>query len=218
MKIKNKIKNIKHRVFPNSKPNQKVYVLESDHPERPDLVLPENRLHQSVFEENHSETDHPEKSFTKAVFSWIAPEYHQHPKSIRWWVTAAVVLLIALILEAISGNWTFLAATLIFALVYWYTENHHPARHTKIVISAMGIKVGHTTIPYSQIKSFWIVYNPPEVKKLYLRLDRNYLSDLVLELENQDPLAIREFLRNHLEELADRQETVSDFILRTFKL
>lgn len=218
MTIKNKIKKIKHRIFPKNKPDQKVFILESDHPDRADLVLPETRIHDSVFEENHSLDDHPEKAFTKAVFSWVAPEYHQHPKSVQWWVTAGVVLLIALILEAVSGNWTFLVATLVFALVYWYTEIHHPPRHTKIILSSIGVKIGHTVIPFNQIKNFWVIYNPPEVKKLYLRLRRYYLADLIIELENQDPLAIRKFLGEHLEELPDRKETVSEFILRTFKL
>lgn len=175
------------------------------------------KYHQSVFEENLGE-DHPYPDFNKAAFSWIAPEYLQHPKSTRWWVSAALILLIAVVLEALTGNWTMLAATLAFAAVFYYTHQHHPPRHTKINLSELGVKVGHRRIPYEEIEFFWIIYNPPEVKRLFFRIKNSLLPDLIIELENQDPQAVRSFLEQYLVEVTGVKEHFTDQLLRLFKL
>jgi hypothetical protein len=173
--------------------------------------------HQSVFEEN-LDAEHPFPDFNKAIFSWIAPEYLQHPKSLRWWSAAAVVLLIAIILEAITGSWTMLAATVVFAIVYYITHQYHPPRHTKINLSELGVKIGHQQIPYAEIECFWIIYHPPSVKRLFLRIKDSFLPDLVIELENQDPQAIKAFLEHHLVEITGVKEHFSDQLLRLLKM
>lgn len=174
-------------------------------------------FHPSVFEENLDES-HPHPHFDKAVFSWIAPEYLQHPKSIRWWTTAGVVVAIAVIIEAIVSNWTMLVATLVFAGVYTFVHEYNPPKHTKVNISELGIKIGHKKIPYENIECFWIIYNPPMVRRLYLRLKTQLLSDLVIELEDQDPLLIREYLERNVAEMTGVRESLTDVILRIIKL
>jgi hypothetical protein len=174
-------------------------------------------FHPSVFEDN-LDHHHPHPDFNKAAYSWIAPEYLQHPKSVRWWVTAAIVWLIAIVIEAITGNWTMLLATAVFGLVYWFTHEMHPPRQTKVNLTDLGIKIGHRKFSYSQIEFFWIIYNPPEVKRLYLRLKERFLPDLVIELQDQDPQLIREFLEQHLPEVTGVKEHFTDVILRAFKL
>jgi hypothetical protein len=195
----------------------KTHLLESTHPNQPDKMLYESQLHPSVFQDNLT-VDHPGSHFDKAVFSWIAPEYLQHPKSLNWWILAGVVLVICLVLEAFSGNWSMLAATLTFGVVYWYLHEHHPPKHTKINISELGIKIGHRTIAYSQIEAFWIIFNPPLTKRLCFRLTDKILPDLVIELEHQDPQALKIFLEQHLTEITGVREHLSDLILKILKI
>ncbi len=173
--------------------------------------------HPSVFEENLDES-HAVPDFNKAVFSWIAPEYLQHPKSLRWWGAAALILLAVIILEAFSGNWTMLVATVVFAAVYYFTHEYHPPRHTKVNLSELGVKIGHRQIPYADISCFWILYQPPTVRKLGLRLKEGLLPDLIIELENQNPQAVRAFLEQYLSEMTGVQEHWTEHLLRLFKL
>ena len=198
-------------------PHMKTYTLADASGEQPGKVLFESQLHPSVLEENLS-AEHPVPHFDKAVFSWIAPEYHQHPKSVQWWLWAAIVLFVAVIIEAATGNWSMLIASLVFGFVYWYSHEHHPPRHTKINISELGVKVGHAQIPYANISAFWIIYDPPYVKKLYLRVNDRLFPDIVLELEQQDPEAIRSYLEQYLPEITGVKEHLSDIILRIIKL
>ena len=60
-------------------------------------------FHPSVFEKNLPH-HHPHPHFDRAVVSWIAPEYLQHPKSVRWWIVAAIITVLAMISEAFYGN------------------------------------------------------------------------------------------------------------------
>jgi len=175
------------------------------------------KYHQSVFEEN-LDAAHPFPDFNKAAFSWIAPEYLQHPKSLRWWFAATAVLLVSIVLEALTGSWTMLAATVVFAIVYYITHQYHPPRHTKINLSELGVKIGHRQIAFAEIEFFWIIYHPPSVKRLFLRIKDSFLPDLVIELENQDPQAIKAFLERHLVEVTGVKEHFSDQLLRLFKL
>ena len=176
-----------------------------------------HQYHPSVFQENLTH-EHPVPDFDKAAISWIAPEYLQHPKSAKWWVIAGIVWVIAIILEAISGNWTMLAATALFGLVYWYIHEHHPPKHTKINLSELGVKIGHRAIPYADIESFWIIFEPPYTRRLYLEVKESFLPDLIIELEDQDPQQIVAFLEQRLPERLGVKENFADIIMRAFKL
>ena len=178
---------------------------------------PQSSYHPSVYEAN-LDREHPFPDFNRAAFSWVAPEYLQHPKSVRWWVIAGMVFLMAVIIEALVANWTMLAATFAFALVYAYLHYFHPPRRTKVNISELGIKLGHKKVPYEEIESFWIIYDPPQTKKLYLRVKDKLIPDLVIELEQQDPEAIRRYLETRLVEITGMRESFTDLLLRLLKL
>jgi len=218
MKIKHLLNKLQINLSHKPHSGMKVYTLEGADPDEALKSLYESQIHPSVLEENlhHS---HPHPHFDKAVFSWIAPEYIQHPKSARWWVIAAIVWLVSVILEAFTGNWSMLLATVTFGLVYWYIHEHHPPRHTKINLSELGVKIGHRSIHYAEIDAFWIIYKPhTRLKRLCFRLHDKFIPDLILELEDQDPQPIRVFLEHHLPEIVGVQEHFGDIILRLFRI
>lgn len=169
-------------------------------------------FHPSVFEENN------ELVLNNNEISWIAPEYLQRPKTASWWAGAFVVLIIAITIEALTGDWTMLAVTLMFAFVYWTSHTFRPPKKTKITLSSKGIKIGYHFIPFSDIEFFWIIYNPPEVKQLFFRVRKRLFADIVVELEGQNPDQIKYFLEEHLTEVMGVQESFSDIILRLLKL
>jgi hypothetical protein len=87
----------------------------------------------------------------------------------------------------------------------------------KVQAGTTGITIGTITYEYKIIKKFWIVYYPPQVKVLYLETGA-YLNNLVrIELGNQDPVAVKKFLLQYLEEDLDGQESLVDIIARRLK-
>ena len=177
----------------------------------------QHQYHPSVYEENLTHA-HPVPDFDKAAISWIAPEYLQHTKSSVWWLTAAVIWLAAIVAEALSGNWSMLLATVVFGIVYWYIHEHHPPRHTKVNLSELGVKIGHTSIPYADIETFWVIYDPPFTRRLFLRLKTGVFQELIIELESQNPQQITSFLERYIPERRGVKETLSDVLLRAFRL
>jgi hypothetical protein len=195
-----------------------MYYVQSTHASVEPKAVPIHRIHESVFQENHEQSAHPDHTFQKAIFSWIAPEYQQHTKTSRWWLIAGIIYLAAIIGEIITKNWSFLVATLVLAPVYWYIHEFHPPKYTKVILSEAGIKIGNRTIPFSQMVSFWIFYEPKVLKTLNFRLHKGAFNELVIQLEDQDPVAIREFLQQYIPELEGKSEEWTSVLLRLLKL
>ncbi len=215
--IKKITSKIKHKLQ-SRHANSRNYTLESKHPDNPSKIIPEHLLHSSVFEPNHPHDAPPQYSFEKAVFSWIAPEFYQHPKNTRWWTIFGIIAILSMIIEGFTGNWTMLIATVAFAVVYWILYEFYPPKHLKIVISEYGLKIGYRKIPYSQIERFCIFYHPPHLQQIVFRVKGAIFSDLIIELEEEDPIAIRNFLKKYLKEVEDPHEKITDSILRLLKL
>jgi hypothetical protein len=156
--------------------------------------------------------------YNEAVFTWIAPEYIQHPKGRIWYFVASIVTAIFFIGATITANYTMALAILVFTGVYYYLHKHHPPKNIHITISKMGIKVGNMIFPYSHIKAFWIFYNPPFIKTINLRVKDHFFSDVIIELNNEDPVLIRQFLCGQIPEWEGKNERFSDVLLRILKL
>ena len=161
-----------------------------------------------------TETD---KSTGKVILEWQAPEYIQYHKSKRWYVIAAIIVLIVAIVSLITGNWTMSLATITFAGVYLYLHKHHPPKIIKIKVTDMGIKVGKVFIPYSHMKAFWIIYHEG-MKTLNLSVMKSIYSDVVIHLNGQDPAEIRKILVSQVPEWEGKNERLSDVFLRLLRL
>ncbi len=166
----------------------------------------------------HTPTKDELSLYDKAVFTWIAPEYIQHPKSRVWYIAAAIIAGIVVIVDIFTADFTMALAVIVLAVVYMYVHSHHPPKEIKITISKMGIKVGKMVFPYSSIRAFWIFYNPPHISTLNLRVKEHFFSDVIIQLNHEDPVPIREFLCGQIPEWEGKHESFSDLVLRLLKL
>lgn len=157
------------------------------------------------------------KTKNKVVLSWIAPEYTSHKKSARWYIIAGIGLILLLIWAAFSKSWSMAIAVIVFAGVYQYTHTYHPPKNIKITVSEMGIGVGNLFFPYNHIKAFWIIYKPG-LKTLNLHIAKGFFSDVIIQLNGQDPLPLRKYLVGQIAEWEGRDERLGDMILRLLKL
>ena len=152
----------------------------------------------------------------KPSMSWTAPEFTHYPKSIVWFVLFTLVGL------GLVGYFLwqrdFLAATTFFLLflMLLFLARAKP-RQITIVLSGRGLKLNDALMPFQQLKSFWIVYQPPEVKTLNFETTAYLNRFLSVQLEDQDPSEVRAFLLDFLSEDLDREERVTDTISRTLK-
>lgn len=155
--------------------------------------------------------------FDEAVISWESPEYIQHEKGIFWYLIAIACALILCVYAIFTANWTLLVALIVLAAVY-YRIHGYPPKNVKIKISRVGIKINSKEYPYQNIDSFWIIYNPPSTKTLNLKSNSRLLPDIAIQLGDQDPSEIREYLASQIREKEGREELFIDSLIRILKL
>lgn len=156
-------------------------------------------------------------TFDAALLSWKAPEYTHHEKSGLWFIIAGAVLLFFVIYGLLTDGWTFSIALVVFAGTYYLLHRETP-KIVDIKISKVGIKIGRHTFPYSHMKGFWVFYDPPLVKKLYLRINSHFHPDISVSLGDADISAVRQTLKQHTQELPEKREPFSDTLVRVLKL
>lgn len=157
------------------------------------------------------------KGEDRVVFSWTAPEYIEHHRGERWYLVAGTITAFAVIVCFFSGNWSFALAIATFAAVYYYIRRHHPAKEIPIVISEMGIRAGIMFFPYSHIQKFWIIYENG-LQTLNLRISGRVHSDVIIQLNHEDPVPLRQYLVGQIAEWEGKHERPSDAIMRLLKL
>lgn len=156
-------------------------------------------------------------SFDNGQISWIAPERIQHNRG-KLWMSFMVVSVVAAAVWGIFYNaWTFSIAIVAFAVVYALTHMDHP-EEVEVTLSDIGIKVGGRKYAFSKIKAFWVIYEPPFTKTLNIRVDGDLALDIDIQLNEQDPAAVREFLISKIPELEGKQQSVIKMFLRLFKI
>ncbi len=153
----------------------------------------------------------------KILTSWAFPEVVKHERSQGWFIGMGILAGFLVV----YGVWTkdFLFALIIvmgaaITLLHHYKE----ALPVSCTLYELGLEIGHKYWEYRDLKTFWIIYEPPQVKTLYLqwRLPKPIIG---IPLHNQNPLKIREMLNKYLTEDLDKErEPLTDGLVRMLKL
>ena len=73
--------------------------------------------------------------------------------------------------------------------------------------------------PYHHINSFWLVYHPPYVQVLYLKISNGRQFKIIrIELDDQKPQEVRTLLLKEIPEIEGAQEPTADLLARILKL
>ncbi len=150
------------------------------------------------------------------VLRWEAPEYIQHDKDRKWYLAASGVALGCIVAAILTDNLTMALAVFVFGAVYYYMQTHHEPKKISVRISGMGIYAGDMFFAFGRIEAFWIIYGYG-VKTLNLRVANRYHSDVVIQLDGQDPAPVRDYLIRRVPEWEGKDESFSEIILRILK-
>ncbi|OIP80623.1 MAG: hypothetical protein COT39_04105 [Parcubacteria group bacterium CG08_land_8_20_14_0_20_48_21] len=150
--------------------------------------------------------------------SWQFPEF-TIPYRGRWWYAGAVAIgggLFALAL--LHGGYLFAFLLILFAIIYVLHHFHEPLP-VQFSLTDLGIVVGNRFYTYTDIEKFWIIYQPPETKNLYVELKSLFHPHFTIPLEKENPLRIREYMRRYVaEDLEQDQEPLVDTLTRLLKI
>lgn len=136
---------------------------------------------------------------------WEFPEFTTVKRSRAWNAVAFVILALLVIYAVYTANFLFamILALCTFILVYQYFQKPRPI---PVVIAEDGIIVDKQFYLYKDLKGFYLIYEPPYSKYLYLEFKNKLRNDLPVPLEDVNPISVREALLNYLDENIERNE------------
>jgi hypothetical protein len=163
--------------------------------------------------ENQTKIDHG-----KTLLSWKFPEFLNYQRGKTWYVIATVVGAGLVIWSLATLNYLF-AIVVVMVGVIVVAQGRRQPHDVVVQISEDGITVAQSFYRYKDIKSFWIVYDPPLIKKLFIDFKSAVRPTLTIQLENENPVNVRRILTKYIDEDIEKdEEPASDSISRLLKI
>lgn len=156
------------------------------------------------------------KSHGTTLLKWRVPEFEYHEKGPVWKLLAIAAVMGMVVYGILTDSYPFAVVVVLFAGVYFLT--HKPPQEIDISVTDMGVQVDHRFYEFSNIRNFWIVFQPGEVQTLNLRLTKNVIKEVTILLGDQDPAELREILSRFVPELVGKEESFSDWLTRKLRL
>ncbi|PIT89596.1 hypothetical protein COU23_03025 [Candidatus Kuenenbacteria bacterium CG10_big_fil_rev_8_21_14_0_10_36_11] len=152
------------------------------------------------------------------LLSWRFPEYSAYSRKKSWYVWAGIFFLGLLCYAIFTANFLFGLIIIMAAIILFVNQNQKP-QNLNFSLSEKGLIIEDKIYPYAEIKKFWLLYEPPEVKNIYFEFKSSFKPILMIPLENQNPLKVREVLKKYLaEDLEKENESTSEALARVLKL
>lgn len=165
-----------------------------------------------------NETKDYQAQVSQVVFSWRHQDFVPYPKDMRWYVISVIILLVAVAWSFWQQNYLFGVFLIMFYMVVLLLENR-PPEIIDFVITPLGIKTGQKFYYWRQMDHFFIIYRAQGIKNLYIEFKNPLNGRLVIPLDGQDAVAVREYLLKFLNEDLDREaEPISEQLRRFLKL
>lgn len=155
-----------------------------------------------------------EQISASSSISWETEEFTYHPKDLQWFLVGGIlafgIFASLLILKNMFG-----AATILLFMFIMYLYATKKPDMLSVVVDGRGITVNNKRVPYSDITSFWILYEPP-VKDLILIQKAKFTPKTILPLGQVNPVELRALLLANAIIEKEEEETLTDILARRF--
>src|SRR3989338_6298111 len=95
--------------------------------------------------------------------TWSFPEYPKHERTVGWFIIAVLIGGALFAFALLSGNYLF-ASIIIFISLIIALQHFRAPLTIDFAITEDGIALAGKALPWKDIKSFWMIYEPPGVK------------------------------------------------------
>lgn len=172
------------------------------------LTAPEKKA-----ESLSQESEGPENTKEEVLLSWIAPNFDYKDKNFSWYLILSLIILAVIGYFVFMQDWFSIGIIVVISgVLFWYLKKVRP-EETTYSVTPFGIYSGKHFYPFSEIHSFWMVYDQ-KVKKVYIAFVKKYLPALVIGLGDQSPLDLKEVLLKYIPEQEKRGEGLVDKLIR----
>ena len=155
----------------------------------------------------HEQGNEHELENPNVLFSWKAPEFVAPKKDQKWYMYIGIALL-AIAGYALYTNSPIMAITFILIGIVGYLYIHKDPRVLKFKITTDGIQAGNELYEYEDINSFWIFYEPGDIKVISLKV-KSFLSPYVhIPIGKENPVKIRKILLGFAKEEKQKESFI----------
>lgn len=150
------------------------------------------------------------------IYSWEAPEFMEMQRGRNWFIIFGLIAAFLIALMIFLGFYVAAIAFFIGAVVWLILAQRKP-QTISFGIYEYGIQVGPSKHFFKDIEKFWVLYDPPSLKKLNFQMKKKLATVLSIELVNEDPSKVREILKKYLHEDLDMEEDTTDTLARILR-
>ncbi len=154
----------------------------------------------------------------KQLLSWSFPEYETHERSDLWYIFFGVIVAFLIIYSIVKFNCLFAVIVILIAFIL-FIQNARKSGTIHFSVYQTGIQLEDNFHTYKEFSHFWIAFNPPVVKQLYLRKKGFFGQTLSIPLMDHNIMKIRKILEKNIPENVNMEnESISDFLSRILKI
>jgi len=152
------------------------------------------------------------------LHEWTLSEYERHERGGKWYVLTLFGAVLLVVFAIFTDNFLF-ALVILLGVIIMFLQHHQEPPQVLFQITELGVVVGKKFYPYRELSEFYIIYQPPLVKGLFLGTKSSVRPTLRIPLYDQNPVEVRHTLLEHLDEdLEKEEEPLSESIVRFWKL
>jgi len=131
--------------------------------------------------------------------SWQTSSFGYNPSKKYLYIFITALLVAAGLLFYLRIDMLLAIVFIMVAVIFFIDSRKKPAQ-IDVLITDTHIEVGEKRFYYHELKSFWLEYQIFGVKELIVYTKKWYMPPLRIQLENQNPLKIRELLIDQMPE------------------
>ena len=149
---------------------------------------------------------------SKTQIEWRAQEFVKHPKDAAWFLAVGIVALIVAAFAIYSKNFIF-ALIIILSVFLIFIWSQKEPKKIKFAVAPKGIKIAEEIYNFENLKSFWIFYDPPDIKYLSIISKKLFMPKIIIPLGETNPNKVRELFLKYLPE-EKQEESMIDVLGR----
>jgi hypothetical protein len=158
-----------------------------------------------------------EAAFEEVILGWYAPEFIRFHRGFWWFLILGILDAALLAFAYRSASWTMGLVFIVLPAVL-ILEHRKKPKVVEVIFSPFGLKFGALKIPYSNLKRFWILHDPPYVDELHIMTTNRMHPEVTIPLMGVDPVQVRELLITQIPEWEGKKVSFLDTIVRILRL
>ena len=152
------------------------------------------------------------------LHKWTIEEYSQHERHVIWYIVMVTLGLGLVLFGIATGNFLFSLIVILFGIIL-FLQSHQTPPQILFQITELGIILNDRFYKYSEFENFYVIYNPPEVKTLFLDPINNMRPTIRIPLLDMNPVEIKNSLMEFLsEDLEKEEEPLADRMARNWRI